>query len=63
MCADERGRTPVAPPSFGMTWGGLPVNGGCSTTVAVATALTVGVARPAVAQQSVAHLGCSLGWA
>ena len=63
MCADERGRAPVAPPSFGVTWGGLPMNARCSTTVAVATALTVGIPRAAVSKQAVAHLGGSLWWA
>ena len=50
MCTDERGRAPVAPPSFGVTWGGLPMHARRLMTVAAATAITVGVAGPAVAE-------------
>lgn len=63
MCTDERGRAPVAPPSFGVTWGGLPVPAHRSMTVAVATAVPLGVAGPAVVQHSVAHHGDSPRWA
>jgi subtilisin family serine protease len=50
MCTDERGRAPVAPTSYGVTWGGLPQHARRFLTVAAATALAVGVAGPAVAQ-------------
>jgi len=50
MCTDERGRAPVAPPSFGVTWGGLPMHARRLVTVAAATAVAVGVVGPAVAE-------------
>ena len=50
MCTDERGRAPVAPVSYGVTWGGPAQHARRFMTVAAAAALAVGVAGPAVAQ-------------
>ena len=61
MSSNQRGPTAVAP-SYGVTWGGLPMFAQRAMTVGLATLVAAGVAGPVTAQaatEKAAHMPIS----